>query len=416
MRLSRAPAHCSADAAPPDVRSRSVPVAGDGGPVSLSTSAILMPTHPAPTRFVHYYPDALSDSGVNVALWGWAAALQRHGCEVLVLHDRPSPTGRVGTEPFVPAAHRGVEHRRIAHRGRGRLSRHPVDLARHMRQGDVLILHEGWVTNNLVAAQQATRAGIPYLTCPHGVYEPAWRRYLRPPQAVRAWAERRTLERAAAVHLFFQSESVAALAVAPRARFVVAPTGFEPPEERWRGGGGYLSWVGRYDPTHKGLDILVAALAAMDPVERPVVRLRGYDYRGGLPALRAMVAAHPGLDRWVDVGGPISGTEKRDFLVASDGYLLPSRWESHSVALLEVLALGLPALVSDVLHVAPQLRAHRAAVLAPPEPAGLAEALVALRTASDVGDRARQLVESEYAWERIVPVFLERLETLGLMR
>lgn len=223
------------------------------------------------------------------------------------------------------------------------------------------------------------------------------------------------LERAAAVHLFFQSESVAVLAVAPRARLIVAPTGIDLPPQRWRGRGGYIAWVGRYDPTHKGLDLLVEALASMDAAARPFVSLRGYDYRGGLAALRAIVARHPSLASTIEVGGPISGAEKREFLLAADGYVLPSRWESHSVALLEVLALGLPALVSDSLHIAPRLAQHRAAILAPPDVAGLAEALPRLATASDVGDRARAMVEADYAWSRVVPVFLERLHALGLV-
>lgn len=367
------------------------------------------------TRFVHYYPGAMGDSGVTVALWGWVAALRSAGFEALVLHAGDEAGEQHTAESFVADRGAGLAHAAIPHRGRGRLLRHPVALARHLRRGDILVLHEGWVTNNVVAARAARRAGIPYLVVPHGVYEPLWRRYLRQPRAIRSAVERRLLEGAAAVHLFFASEGSALMALAPSARVVVAPTGMTVPEDRWRGGGGYLAWIGRYDPTHKGLDLLVEALAALPPERRPRVRLRGYDYRRGLDSLRTRVADHPGLDRWIEVGGPISGREKRVFLVEADGYLLPSRWESHSVALLEALALGMPSLVSGTLHVASDLRRHRAAVLTMPDVEDLTRGLVAVGEDCDMGDRARTMVETEFSWKGAVDDLVGQLATLGLI-
>jgi hypothetical protein len=163
-------------------------------------------------RFVHYYPSAMGDSGVTVALWGWTSALSAAGFDVLVLHDGGGGGKRHTAETFVTARGGSIEHRRIAHRGHGRQLRHPVNLARHLRAGDVLVLHEGWITSNTIAAESASRAGIPYILVPHGVYEPSWRRYLRPPHLIREAIERRVIERAAAVHLFFHSEAASIMA------------------------------------------------------------------------------------------------------------------------------------------------------------------------------------------------------------
>jgi len=367
-------------------------------------------------RFVHYYPGAMGDSGVTVALWGWASALSAAGFEVLVLHGGGNAGERHTAESFVTTREGSVEHRRIEHRGRGRQLRHPVDLGRHLRHADVLILHEGWVSSNIVAAVSAARVGVPYIVVPHGVYEPSWRRYLRPPHAIREAIERRVLERAAAVHLFFHSEAASIMALAPAAKMVVSPTGIEIPEERWRGGGGYLAWVGRYDPTHKGLDVLIDAVSEIPPDRRPTIRLRGYDYRGGLARLATLLERRPGVDRSFEVGGPISGDEKRRFLLEADWYILPSRWESHSVALLEALSLGVPSIVSGALHIAPELRRYDAAVLATPDAPSLAEALMGLEGASEVGPRGRAMVATEFSWKRVVDDLINQLETLGLTR
>lgn len=368
------------------------------------------------TRFVHYYPGATGDSGVTVALWGWASALSAAGFEVLVLHGGGNAGERHTAESFVTTREGSVEHRQIAHRGRGRPLRHPANLGRHLRDGDVLVLHEGWVSSNIVAAVSAARAGVPYILVPHGVYEPSWRPYLRPPHAIREAIERRVLERAAAVHLFFHSEAASIMALAPAAKIVVSPTGTEIPDEQWRGGGGYLAWVGRYDPTQKGLDILIDAVSEIPPDCRPTIRLRGYDYRGGLARLATLLARRPGVDRSIEVGGPISGDEKRRFLLEADGYLLPSRWESHSVALLEALSLGVPCLVSGALHIAPDLRRYDAAVLATLDASSLAEALMALEGAAEVGPRGRAMIATEFSWARALDGLIHQLETLGLIR
>ncbi|HEY6058700.1 MAG TPA: glycosyltransferase, partial [Candidatus Limnocylindrales bacterium] len=276
-------------------------------------------------------------------------------------------------------------------------------------------LHEGWVTNNLVAAAAARRARVPYIVVPHGVYEPAWRQQLKPPRPVREAFERRMLDGAAAVQVFFETEEAPIRALAPRARFVVAPTGCRPATRRWIGGGGYLAWVGRFDPFHKGLDLLAQALAILPPDRRPFVRLHGYDYKGGLADFHELVA-RLGLKAWVKVGGVIVGEERQRFLAESDGYVLPSRWESQGLALLEALAMGVPSLVSDRSHVAPLLADRGAAAVAPIDPLRLADAILELGVRrAELSANARRVVSSEFSWDRIVADFLRQLDGLGAL-
>ena len=366
-----------------------------------------------PKRIVHYYPTAREDSGVTIALWAWARAVAAAGLEVLVLHrgsEAPADR-RLGEGTGVGAD--GVHEQVVPHRGRGRLTARPVGLGRWLRPGDVLVLHEGWVLSNQVAAAEARKAGVPYVVMPHGVYEPAWRRYLKQPVALRERAERYLLDRALAIHVFFASEIPDIAGIAPRATsFITAPTGFSVPPERWEGGGGYLSWVGRYDPVHKGLDVLVDAVALIPPERRPRIRLHGYDFRSGRAELEHRVA-ELGLGDRVQIGGVIAGTEKSEFLRRADGYLHPSRWESYGIALFENLALGVPCLASSTIHLAADLRGADAALLARPDPRAIADGLIALMAAPpELGARGRTLVERRFAWSVVVPEYLSALEAL----
>ncbi len=364
-------------------------------------------------RIVHYYPGAMGNSGVTFALWSWARAQATAGYEVCVMH---APSDHTGADvPFV-SKHRSDRLATLAvpHRGRHRMTLRPAALDRHLGRNDLLVLHEGWVTNNIIAAEHARRARVPYIVMPHGVYEPAWMKYLKPPRWLRDRLERRVLELAAAVHMFFDYEIADVRRLAPRANFITVPTGFDLPTAQWHGGGGYLGWVGRIDPVHKGLDVLIGAIARMTRADRPLLRIRGYDYKGGVAALQHQITTH-NLAQWVRLEGAIAGAEKTQFMQNADGYIHPSRWECHSIALLENLSMGVPCLVSDAIHIAATLERAGAALLSPPHEDGLAAALPRLAAnRPNVGSRGRALIAESFGWNTIVPRFQTALATMGL--
>jgi glycosyltransferase involved in cell wall biosynthesis len=364
-------------------------------------------------RIVHYYPGAMGNSGVTFALWSWARAQAASGAEVCVLH---APRARGDTTVGLDAVQErpGITVRSVPHRGRHRFALRPIRLGRYLRSNDLLVLHEGWVLSNLIAAAAARRAGVPYIVMPHGVYESLWTRYLKGPLWLRVVLERHVLERAAAVHLFFESEAVDVQRLAPAAKFMTVPTGFDVPGDQWTGGGGYLGWVGRIDPVHKGLDALVGAIARLPPADRPLLRIRGYDYKGGVTRLEQLIAER-GVARWVHLEGPVVGAEKMRFMQQADGYVHPSRWECHSIALLESLALGVPCLVSNAIHIAPTLARSGAAVLAVPSERDLATALGRLHVERPwLTPRGRALIGDDFNWGRLMPQFYAALSGLGM--
>jgi glycosyltransferase involved in cell wall biosynthesis len=359
-------------------------------------------------RFVSYYPRAVSDtSGVTAALWGWAAALVDAGHQVHVLH-----AGGPRLSPDPRHARPNLTDEAIPHRGHGRASHRPIGFGRSLRSDDVLILHEGWVMSNAVAARAARRVGCPYIVIPHGVYESGIRATLRQPRFIREIFERPVLEHAAAIHIFFETEEPLVRAVTPKIPpTIVAPNGFEPTAERWTGGGGYLAWIGRYDPVHKGLDLLIGAVARLAPEERPIIELRGPDFNGGHRRTLDLIERH-GVGRWVHATGPVSGAPKDELLCRADGYVMPSRWDACPIALIENLAIGAPCLVSDAIHMATPLGVADAAVLAPASEDGLADGLRRLAQADTaaIGDRGRSWVESSLAWPGLAAAFLDGVE------
>jgi len=245
----------------------------------------------------------------------------------------------------VPA---GVECVPIAHTLRGRV-RIPSELGPLTRGADVVVLHGGWVLDNLVVASRAARRGVPYIVTAHGVYHP---RVLRRRKVAlkRAWnhlIEARHLTRAAAVHCFFSEERDDLRNLGFEGPTVLAPNGFGAAlAGQWGGGGGpHLAWLGRFDPECKGLDLLLEAIKLVPDPERPHVTLHGPDWHGGRSFVTHL-RSRLGLEEWVTVGNPVYGREKWQLLERSSGFVYPSRWDACPTAVLESASWGIPTLVT----------------------------------------------------------------------
>ncbi|MGH3519513.1 MAG: glycosyltransferase [Haloechinothrix sp.] len=352
-------------------------------------------------RFAQYYPGAAGPhSGVVAGIAAWTNALLAAGQDVVVLHPgEPPDDSRYGDAQLRP----------VRHAGRGRAALVPVGLASALHDVDILVLHEAWFTANLVAARAARRAGVPYVVVPHGVFQPTWVSYLRQPRALRRSLEASVLRGAAAVHAFFPAEAEHARLIEPSVRSVIAPMGFDVPAQRWRPGGDYLAWYGRYAVRNKGIDVLLESLAAVPAARRPRLRMHGLDYEGGFARTRALVA-ELGISDWVEVSGPIWGEQKLELVLGSAGFVHPSRWDCIPIAVAENLALGVPCLVSDQINPAADLATAGAALVTSLDRCALSTALAEFPgRGQEFSARGRAFVTEQLAWSAIVPSYLNQI-------
>lgn len=360
-----------------------------------------------PRRIVHYYPRALTgDGGLTLAVNTWAEAEASAGFEVVILHHGGENDGRLSSR---------VKLLDVPHRGgiRSRRTLRPEGFHKVLDPSDLLVLHSGWWFRNFVAANAARRSGTPYMVMPHGAYDPhvtAKRRVIRTVWEPR---ERRLLNQAAAVHVFFDSEVEEVNGFAPGARTIVVPTGFDLPSRTWRGGGGYLAWIGRYDFDHKGVDVLIRAVAEIPENQRPRLIVRGRPYRQSAADARSL-ARSLGVDGNVEVGGEIGGEEKIQLLLDCDGFVYPSRWESYGLSAVESMALGVPTAISSTMHISSSIAKKRAAILFSPEPTDIATALLRLvREGTDYSARGRDFVTTELSWPGILEQWRDQLSALS---
>ena len=354
-------------------------------------------------RIVNYHPRArVGDGGITNSVRRLSEAFAVSGVEPVIAYDG---TGR-------PTLEDGVRWWPVRHIGSGQL-RLPVDLAPALEGADVVVLNSAWSGGNVRAGAVARRRGTPYVLAPRGAYDPlivARRRAVK-----RVWwtlLERRLVAGAAAVHVFFDDQRGDVDALGYHGDVVVAPNGVRVPDDRrWDGGsGGYVVYLGRFDPEHKGIDLLLEAVASMPFADRPDLRLHGPDWAGGKAKVVELVD-RLGVADHVTVGGAVYGDEKWELIARSVGLVYPSRWEGFGNSLAEAAALGVPTLATPY-PLARFLADRGACLVVGADPASLADGLRALpgEPARAMGVRARQVVIDELRWDAVARRWIEELE------
>jgi glycosyltransferase involved in cell wall biosynthesis len=352
-------------------------------------------------RIVQYHPRAAAgDGGITNSVRRLSAGFAHTGAEAIIVSDadRPAP------------ADPGVEWRQVRHRRLGPFFL-PDSLDEAFEGADHLILNSAWTAHNVMAGRAARRLRIPYVLAPRGAYDPliVRRRQLMKRVWWKAW-EGELVRDAAAVHVFFRSQDEHLLALGYTGPVVVAPNGVAAPSDaHWTGAGGFLLYLGRFDPEHKGLDLLVRAVAEAPSGTLPPLRMHGPDWRGGKPRLAALIRELGVGDR-VELGEPVLGRAKYDLMAEATGFVYPSRWEGFGNSPAEAAAVGVPTLVTPYA-LGLYLAERDAAVLAPPTVAGLGEGLRRLvdPAARRVGERGRQLVREEFSWDAVARSWMDQL-------
>ena len=287
---------------------------------------------------------------------------------------------------------------------------------------DIAHFHSVFIPQHVFLAAWLRRRGIRYAASPHGGLSPLGLRRKR----FRKWLFKHLLERdfwnrAAFVHAVSDLEVdhirrygiVRPIVVAPHGITVDElpdPSALNPnvlfdtfPQTKAKR---VFLFLGRLDPFHKGLDLLLDACArARDSLEHACVVIVGPDWRGKRRSLEER-AKHLGLTQMVVFAGPRYVVEKFEFLAACDVFVHPSRWEAGiPFSVLEALAFQKPCLITNAIGFRDFFERIPVGRRVQQSAEAIAQALRYFARLPEaellgMGVRARNAVLSEFSWVR----------------
>jgi len=303
---------------------------------------------------------------------------------------------------------------------------HSPQMARELRASvgrfDVVHIHEVWHHPHYAAAVASRRARVPYIISPHGTLAPralghkAWKK-----RVYTAAVQRRLLQGSGVVHAMTEVETQEVRRFRIAAPVAVIPWGIDadkfaalPPPgvfERQHPsvvGKRVVLFMGRLSAV-KGLDVLVPAFArAASGRDDLFLVIAGPESGYGTEVTRLIREA--GLSHRSAMVGTLHGEDRLAALAAADVFVLPSYSEGFSVAVLEALAAGRPVVITHNCNF-PEVAACGAGFVVDPEVGQVGDALASIldqpELASQMGARARTLVEEGYTWDRVAGLFVE---------
>jgi len=274
---------------------------------------------------------------------------------------------------------------------------------RLLRAGDYRLCHAifgfpaGFVAYRL-------RRRLPYIVSLHGSDVPGFNRRFSWQYPVLKPLFRRVWRNAGAVTVVSEALRDLAKETEPGVSFRVIPNGvdtrrFRPPEPG-REPGKRLIAVCRLI-ARKNLDLLLDVLPKVRERHREVsLTIVGEgDQRKDLEDRSRRL----GLERVVEFRGRVPHEELPAEYGAADLFVLPSEWEGMPMTLLEAMACGLPAVVTEVGG-AREVVCENAVLIPPGNAEAIAGALIGLLDAPDrrkaMGRRSREIA-LEYGWDKV---------------
>ncbi|MCR9295237.1 MAG: glycosyltransferase [bacterium] len=287
-------------------------------------------------------------------------------------------------------------------------SRLSLWLKRHLVDFDSVIIHGLWLYNSYAVTKvmaELRRAGAQKLptvfVMPHGMLDPWFQRTkTRRMKAYRNWVfwkwmEHRVIEEAEAVLFTCQRELELARVpfrpYRPRKEHNVGYGVAAPPPEKQEmhrafrtscpgiADKPYLLFLSRIHPK-KGVDLLLKAYAAISKEDSgrqlPSLVIAGpldsaFAREMQNQAKRLGLVTPDGRSEQVHFPGLLSGDNKWGAIYGCDAFILPSHQENFGIAVVEALACGRPALISNQVNISSDLESDGAALVYADHDSGL---------------------------------------------
>jgi glycosyltransferase involved in cell wall biosynthesis len=274
-----------------------------------------------------------------------------------------------------------------------------------LKDYDVVHVHfaRDWIP--VVVAREAIRQGVRVFLQPHGM--------LGRTDGVRKILDRllicRLLELATSVLSLQETEQRNIATISPGARTVILPNGvaIKPASRLWspdKLDRKLVLFLARLHPRKRVLDVIEAAKLLKEAGHMIRFRIAGPD-EGDLSRAQQRVREYS-LETSVEFVGPLAQDQVAGEFAGASAYVLPSVDEPFPMTTLEAMALGVPTIVTEGIHIRDLLERNKAAMVVPADPQSIAAGILKLLAnpsiARQFSENGRQLMTNELAMDKVI--------------
>jgi glycosyltransferase involved in cell wall biosynthesis len=361
--------------------------------------------------------------GPSQVVFEMCRALQRQGADVLIATTDADGPGSLPVETRKPVEYQGAQTI-FFQRQWSQSFGYSLPLARwlndNVRGFDVVHIHAIFSHPCLAAARACRKRGVPYIVRPLGSLDP-WSMKQKTFRKRLMWhmAAGRMLQRAAAVHYTAREEQRLAERSLGLGKGFVIPLGIETENlndaatagvfrrrHQLLGDSPYVLALSRIHPK-KNIELLLEAflsLAGQAEFQRWRLVIAGDGEAGYKESLRSLAKGKGGAEK-VLFPGWLDGPEKASAFQDAALFALPSRQENFGLAVIEALACGVPALVSEHVNLAPEIAGFSLGWVTSLEPdsfsATLAKTLRNQEERKRRGEAGRNFVARQFSWAKL---------------
>ena len=179
-----------------------------------------------------------------------------------------------------------------------------------------------------------------------------------------------------------------------------------------------LTFIGRLEPYHKGLDVLIEACNSISTIMREnnmTLTINGPDDHGGEKIIRNLVKKYK-IEDIVKISGPLYENEKIEKLNETDVFVLTSRFEGQPLAIMEALSYGIPVLTTPGTTISDDIEEYKCGWSAEFNTGSIAkkilEAFNSKHLYSEYSQNAKNYARDKFSWESIAEQSISHYDKL----
>ncbi|CYU15189.1 glycosyltransferase family 4 protein [Streptococcus suis] len=286
------------------------------------------------------------------------------------------------------------------------------DLSEPFNHPDIVVFHEIYRSDYLKISKELIRNKVPYIIFPHGsLTKKAQQKKWFKKKIANILLFNRFINGASATQFLSEKEK-SETSMGSKNKFIITngmniPDKMKVHDKLTFSSGIIMSYIGRLDAYHKGLDLMIEAIkikAFFLRSNNVKVNIYGPDYRNRAKNLIKLVE-EAGVTDIIELHDAVSGIDKENVLLESDIFVQTSRFEGMPMGILEALSYGLPCLVTEGTTIGEKIINSNAGWMAKNTSVDIAEvfeqAINERSLYQEKGKKARSLIKNSFNWDKI---------------